>query len=487
MRTSTSHPLQIAEIMPAPGHGLIGVTFCPGKKQRSALTGAWDRDLDLDLEAIARWNAAAVVTLVEDHELAALRVTALGPKVAERGMAWHHLPIVDISTPGPAFEAAWATVGGELRARLRRGENVLVHCKGGLGRAGTIAARLLVELGWTAQTAIAAVRGVRRGAIETRAQEDYVRNIAPMAEPRPDPLPAAVRNRALGAMLGLAVGDAVGTTLEFTRRDSTPPLTDMVGGGPFHLQPGQWTDDTSMALALADSLLANPDLDEADLMQRFVRWMDEGEYSVTGRCFDIGLTTRQALSRWKRTGNPIAGSTAPDTAGNGSLMRLAPVAVRHWPDRAKLRDVAARQSAVTHAAPEAVGACVAFAELLGDAIAGQPRSVVLADHEGPYAGAIAAIMRGSWRGKQRTDIRSSGYVAHSLEAALWCVASTASFEEAVLLAANLGDDADTTAAITGQLAGALYGAAGIPAKWLERLAWRARIASLAQALTTPLE
>lgn len=483
MRTSTSHPLQIAEIMPAPGHGLIGVTICPGKKQRSALTGAWDRDLDLDLEAIARWNAAAVVTLVEDHELAALRVTELGPKVAARGMAWHHLPIVDMSTPGPVFEAAWATVGGELRARLRRGENVLVHCKGGLGRAGTIAARLLLEFGWTAQSAIAAARGVRRGAIETRAQEDYVRSLTPANEAEPARSPAAAHDRALGALLGLAIGDAVGTTLEFTRRDSTPSLTDMVGGGPFHLQPGQWTDDTSMALALADSLLAHPDLDEADLMQRFVRWMDEGEYSVTGQCFDIGLTTRQALSRWKRTGNPIAGSFAPHTAGNGSLMRLAPVAIRHWPDRAKLRDVAARQSAVTHAAPEAVDACVAFAELIADAIAGQLRSAVLADREGPYAGAIAGIMRGSWRCKQRADIRSSGYVAHSLEAALWCVARTVSFEEAVLLAANLGDDADTTAAITGQLAGALYGASCIPAKWLDRLAWRERIAACSDALS----
>lgn len=300
-----------------------------------------------------------------------------------------------------------------------------------------------------------------------------------MSQPHPDP----TRDRAIGALLGLAIGDAVGTTLEFSRRDSEPPLTDMVGGGPFGLEAGEWTDDTSMALALADSLLVCADLDEADLMRRFVSWMDHGEYSVLDRCFDIGVTTRQALARWKSNGDPVAGSTALDTAGNGSLMRLAPVAVLHWRNRTRLHDVAARQSAVTHAAPEAVDACVAFADVLADAIAGLPLDTVLRDRAEPYAGTIAAIMRGSWRGKQRDDIRSSGYVAHSLEAALWCVARTTNFAEAVLLAANLGDDADTTAAITGQLAGAHYGVTGIPVRWLERLAWRERITDLAEGLS----
>jgi ADP-ribosyl-[dinitrogen reductase] hydrolase len=237
-----------------------------------------------------------------------------------------------------------------------------------------------------------------------------------------------------------------------------------------------------MAIALADSLAANDGLDEADLMNRFVQWHEKGAYSCTGSCFDIGITTRQALARWKRTANPKSGLTDPQTAGNGSLMRLAPVAIRFWRDRAILRDVAARQSATTHAAPEAIDACVTFAEVLADAIEGRPRSEVLRDRAGPYAGAIGSIMAGSWRGKQRNQIRASGYVAHSLEASLWAVGRTGSFEEAVLLAANLGDDADTTAAITGQLAGVLYGAAGIPKPWLDRLAWEPRIRGLAEAI-----
>lgn len=290
------------------------------------------------------------------------------------------------------------------------------------------------------------------------------------------------KDRALGAVLGLAVGDAVGTTLEFTSRDSVPPLTDMVGGGPFGLAAGQWTDDTSMALALMDSLLADPLLDAADLMQRFWRWYEEGEYSVTGECFDIGIATRQALMRWRRDGNPFAGSTAPDTAGNGSLMRLAPVAVRHWRDRERLRDVAARQSRTTHGAAEAVAACVAFADMLADAIAGQSRAEVLRPRDADLAGKVASVMNGAWRGKQRGEIRASGYVVHSLEAALWCVSQSDTFGDAVLLAANLGEDADTTAAITGQLAGAIHGASGIPAHWLSRLAWNDRIAASASVL-----
>src|SRR5690348_14077083 len=125
------------------------------------------------------------------------------------------------------------------------------------------------------------------------------------------------RDRAIGSLLGLAVGDAVGTTLEFATRDSQPPITDMVGGGPFALPAGTWTDDTSMALCLTDSLLAHPGLDPRDLMERFVGWMQRGENAVGGVCFDIGMTTRQALRRFLETGDPCAGDPDPWAAGNG--------------------------------------------------------------------------------------------------------------------------------------------------------------------------
>lgn len=479
MRTSKTHPLQIAELVAGEGFGKIGITFCPGKRQSNAATGAWARDLDLDLTAIEEWGAAAVVTLMEEHELKRLHVPDLGPQALRRHLGWHHLPLPDQAAPGALFEASWREAGPRLRSLVRNGFGVVFHCKGGLGRSGTLAARLLVELGWVPQEAISAVRRVRPGAIENRVQEKHVLALAPADEIVPDTSLEAMRSRAIGAMLGLAVGDAIGTSIEFRRRDSYEPLTDMVGGGPFRLIPGQWTDDTAMALALLDSLLAKGTLDEADLMTRFAKWWRAGAYSSTGTCFDIGVTTRAALERWERTGDPVSGSSDPRSAGNGSLMRLAPVLVGYFRDRERMRDFARRQSATTHAAPEAVDACVAFGELIADAINGRPLDEILSPFSMslhmPYAGAVETIMHGSWRGKRRDQIKSSGYVAHSLEAAIWCVARTGTFAEAVLLAANLGDDADTTAAITGQLAGSVYGVKGIPPSWCDKIAWGRQI------------
>ena len=482
-RTSLTHPLSIPSVQPFAASGRIGVTFCPGKQQPGALTGAWARDLDLDLDAIEAWGAAVVVTLIEDHEIASLEVGRLGEEVRRRHIQWLHLPIADVSVPGPAFEAAWVEAGEGLRARLRDGFDIVVHCKGGLGRAGIVAARLLIELGAEPGKAIAAARAARPGAIETVAQEAYASSFVALPERQPSQDQAATVDRALGALVGLAVGDAIGTTLEFKPRDSYDAVTDVTGGGPFGLEAGQWTDDTAMALALADSLFADPGLDAADLMTRFVGWHRDGDYSCTGTCFDIGITTRQALQRWQRSGDPYAGSTDPQSAGNGSLMRLAPVALRHWRDRAMLDTVARRQSRTTHAAPEAIEACALFADILADAIEGRRRSEVLRNRQVARAGAITPIAAGSWRGKSRAAVRSSGYVAHSLEAALWCVGRTSSFAKAVLLAANLGDDADTTAAITGQLAGALYGLSGIPADWVSKLAWQSRIEDVGRQLT----
>lgn len=290
-----------------------------------------------------------------------------------------------------------------------------------------------------------------------------------------------IRDRAIGCLLGLAVGDAIGTTLEFSVRDSNAPLTDMVGGGPFDLAPGQWTDDTSMALCLADSLIACDGLQQDDLMRRFVRWFLHGENSATGRCFDIGTTTLTALQAFQKTGDPVAGSTDPQSAGNGSIMRLAPVVLRWLEDREAAIAAARAQSVTTHGAASAVEGCALLAEILLDAIATGDRTVLREPRSSPDS-AIAAIAGGSWHGKVRDEIRSTGYVVHTLEAALWAVDRSNSFEQAVLLAANLGDDADTVAAVAGQVAGAVWGRSGIPAQWLDRLAWREDIEQKASAL-----
>jgi hypothetical protein len=174
-RTSQTHPLQIAEVRASPTHGRIGITFCPGKHDRAASTGAWTRDLSADLDAIAAWGACLVLTLNEPAELKALKVPHLGEEIRGRGLDWRHLPIADYSVPAEAFEKQWETHGQEIRALLRSGSNVLVHCKGGLGRAGMIAARLLVELGMAPEEAIREVRRARQGAIETPSQLALVR------------------------------------------------------------------------------------------------------------------------------------------------------------------------------------------------------------------------------------------------------------------------------------------------------------------------
>jgi len=179
-RNSLTHPLQIAEVRASPSHGRIGITFCPGKRDRFAFSGAWDRDLGMDLDTIADWGAKLVLTLVEPAELVALAVPSLGQDIQSRGIEWRHLPIADYSVPSEAFEQQWVTHGYEIRELLRNGDDVLVHCKGGLGRAGMIAARLLVELGMDAEDAIRYVRRERRGAIETPSQLALVRRTLPI-------------------------------------------------------------------------------------------------------------------------------------------------------------------------------------------------------------------------------------------------------------------------------------------------------------------
>lgn len=177
VRTSNTHPLQIAAVEVPGTKGTIGLTLCPGKKDTTAMTGAWNRDLETDIAAIRSWGAEAVVCLMEGFELELLGVEELPSVVEGAGMRWFHLPIRDVSVPSVAFEIEWTTKGGELRAVLSRGGRVLVHCRGGLGRSGMVAARLLVERGMRPAAAIGLVRKQRLGAIQTRAQGNYVLNL----------------------------------------------------------------------------------------------------------------------------------------------------------------------------------------------------------------------------------------------------------------------------------------------------------------------
>lgn len=462
VRTSLSHPLQIAEVT-APDNGIIGITFCPGKKQPNAMTGAWDRDLEIDFKTIKDWGAKLIVTLVTDDEMKSLGVKNIRAVAMENGIDWVHMPINDYSIPDEKWNFHWhGPWGRRIHKHLDNDDKILIHCKGGLGRAGTISAKILVERGVNRKQAIEMVRNVRPGAIETMEQENFVLDTS--LEHYPPSM-----DRAWGSMLGLMIGDALGTTLEFSQRDANPLHTEITGGGPFKLPRGAYTDDTAMAFALADSLFEKDEIDEKTLMDKFVSWWREGTYSSGLGCFDIGITTRQALSKYEKTGNPIAGDTNPSAAGNGSLMRLSPIAVKWRKDIVKAMIMARRQSATTHAAPECLDACAYFASLLVRAINGEGKEEILSPTHWDGEGKIAAIARGLWRGKARDEIKSTGYVIDTLEAAIWCVANSENFEQALILAVNLGGDADTIGAVTGQLAGAIWGARNIPERWVNAL------------------
>jgi ADP-ribosyl-[dinitrogen reductase] hydrolase len=290
-------------------------------------------------------------------------------------------------------------------------------------------------------------------------------------------------DRYRGSLLGLACGDAVGTTVEFKPRGSFAPVTDMVGGGPFQLRPGQWTDDTSMALCLAESLLHKDGFDAADQMGRYLNWWKWGYLSSTGECFDIGMTVREALAAFQESADPYAGSTDPYSAGNGSMMRLAPVVLFYFPQIERIRERAIDSSRTTHGAAEAIECCLVLAECIANSLRGvskaQVSRVAYLSLREPK---VMAIASGGYLGKTRDEVVGSGYSVASLEAALWCFHHTESFAEAVLVATNLGDDADTTAAIVGQLAGAYYGVQGIPPDWLRTLWMHEDIQETADAL-----
>ena len=298
-------------------------------------------------------------------------------------------------------------------------------------------------------------------------------------------------DRFRGCLLGLATGDALGTTLEFRTPGSFEPIDDMVGGGPFGLAPGMWTDDTSMALCLAESLIEKRGFDPEDQMRRYVHWYREGYLSSNGYCFDIGNTVQEALLHFEETGEAYAGSTDPYSAGNGSLMRLAPVPMYFAQRTDDAIAMSGASSRTTHGADEAVDACRYFGGLLVGALNGDDKETLLGTAYCPIRGfwkdrplteRIANVVAGSFKRRRPPQIRGTGYVVQSLEAALWAFHHSRDFPEGALKAANLGDDADTTAAIYGQIAGAYYGAEAIPEEWRSKLVYVELITRMADSL-----
>ncbi|ACL17765.1 ADP-ribosylglycohydrolase family protein [Methanosphaerula palustris] len=294
-----------------------------------------------------------------------------------------------------------------------------------------------------------------------------------------------------GSLLGLAVGDALGVPLEFMSPGTFNPVHAMIGGGMFGLKPGEWTDDTSMALCLAESLIQCSGFDLNDQLERYCDWYRNGHLSSNGKNFDIGTTTLSALLHFEKTGEPKSGPTDPRSAGNGSLMRLAPIPLAYAGTPSCAIELSGENSKATHPLDLCVDACRYMGGLIVGAVRGTSKEELLSSQFSPVEGywdlhplapEICTVADGSFWEKEPPEIRGRGHVVDSLEAALWAFARTESFEEGCLAAVNLGDDADTTGAIYGQLAGAYYGVTAIPDGWKETIVQRETIEQFANDL-----
>ena len=298
-------------------------------------------------------------------------------------------------------------------------------------------------------------------------------------------------NKYKGSLLGLAVGDALGAPLEFSKPDKFEPINDFVGGGHFKLKPGEFTDDTSLALCLAESLSRCKGFDAKDQMETYWKWFADGHLSVGDKAIGVGQTTMRAILTYKRTGEPFSTITNPRSAGNGSIMRLAPVPLFYSDDPLKAIEMSGESSRTTHPLQITIDACIYFGGLIFGAVNGVEKDELLSDYYSPVSGYwdehemtedLREVAEGSFKVKNPPEIIGSGYVVQSLEAALWAFYNSDSYEEGVLKAVNLGNDADTTGAICGQLAGAYYGLDGIPDRFKEKIVMKELILSYAEKL-----
>jgi ADP-ribosyl-[dinitrogen reductase] hydrolase len=269
----------------------------------------------------------------------------------------------------------------------------------------------------------------------------------------------------------------------FKSRDTYEHVTGYTAGGTYALDPGYWTDDTSMALCLAETLLERGTYDPVGFGDRLIRWVDEGYNSSLARCFDIGQTTLRAIGAYRRYGYEESGVTGKWAGGNGSIMWLAPVPI-FYQDAAELADkIAVKQGTLTHNHEVPNDGCRLLSRIIIEGIiTGDKESTLCSVEHMPVSDEISHVNRRDYERKGRDDIKSDGYVVSTLEAAMWAVFNTDNFRDALLLAVNLGDDADTVGAVAGQIAGAIYGIDGIPDDWVAGLAEAPRIVGVAEKL-----
>ena len=484
VRTSITHPLRIDDL--AIGNGRLGITFCPGKKGDSVFGAAWDRDLDLDMDAIKGWGANAVLSLIEDHEFEMLGVPKLGKAVKARYIDWFHFPVRDLDTPAEDALERWTALSARLHGLLERGGRIVVHCRGGLGRAGTIAALMLIERGWSAPQAISDVRAIRPGAIETANQECWVTRRA-----RHYGLPGI---RLHASLLGGAYGDSLGAEIEFLSLDAIRrKFPDGISDLPPHQGlRGAITDDTQMTLFTAEGLIrahvrgalkgiCHP---PSVVHHALLRWYRTQGGKPRVETDHVGLVADQRL--WARRapgltclsslgeGRDFGARAKNDSKGCGTIMRVAPVALMITRDQ--VRHMATDTSALTHGHPTSQLAAAAWAEMLADVAAGlkleESASAMASEYERLENGdetvrAIRKALDATRDGSPETvESLGGGWTAEeALSIALYACLTGKTFDQALQIAVVHGGDSDSTGAIAGNMMGLIDPLAAVQHRW----------------------
>ena len=505
-RTSITDPLRIAEVKLPKTNGIIGMTLCPGKKGHSAFGGYWDRDLAVDMKAVAAWKADSVVTLMEEDELEKYHAAGLGQAAEELGMKWHHLPIPDVDVPKDIFQQRWRYSGARLRNHLRKGERVLLHCRGGLGRTGTVAAQLLVELGWKPDSAIQEVRNKRPGAIETYEQEEYARGLQLQSEDSED-----FSERLYGCLFGGAIGDALGYLVEF---DDYERIIDTYGTlgitDPISDDQAIVSDDTQMTLFTLEGLLRaiGSDIKTAtkEIQHAYNDWYyTQQKYPPRMEELYGRLGCSPTLQIPRAPGNTCLGALAGgvwgtpehpinNSKGCGTVMRVAPVGLfSEWLDDKAAFEVGRRTGAITHGHVTAGLAAGAMAYMIRSLYTGEGLIEAaegcldfLIQYPGNEETTLAlrkAVKAASgdnnnyveeintlWGDPRNEGNDSLGWIAEeALAIGVYAALKGNRFREVIRIAANHGGDSDSTASIAGQLYGAWRGLKEIPHSWIRRL------------------
>jgi ADP-ribosyl-[dinitrogen reductase] hydrolase len=386
---------------------------------------------------------------------------------------------------------------------LRRGRRVYVHCRAGIGRTGTVVACHLIDGGLSGSEALLELNELWKGSDrsdtwpevpETDEQRQFILDFVPAAaDPTasPEVLDAAraIRERFHGALSGLAVGDALAAHTQFRKPGTFPPVGDLLGGGPFDLPRGAWTDDTAMALLLAESLVECEGFDAHDQLQRYARWKREGYGSATGQCVGISANVARALTNAEYKGQPFSGSHDPDKLDKDPLSRVAPAVMFFFPDPAAAVARAAEAARLTAQAPTVLDCVRLFAAMVHQALSGRDKAAVLRPPRELWVTPstrpeVLAVYDGSYARRSPPDINGGGHIVQALEAALWAFHRTANFREGALAAANLGRDSDVLTAVYGQLAGAHYGVSAIPGIWRNSLMKQELVTDMADRLLT---